>query len=369
MEKHAILLALSEEDPLPPIAIGSALGKKGYQMMMAADSGSAMETLQTKHFDLVITDLLVVLEKVKELYPETMAILVLATSSKSIPTAHAIRSSPDDYLFKPFELTELEMRVTHCFEKVGCLQRIPQLEECQQSFNEKILNMVKVMSHDLRGSLLSISATLTLLSRGYYGKMDEDVVNRIKELFSKINGLIGITEEYLGRSFSANDDLETEGEVLDLMGDILTPVLKEFSSELKGRPLVLDHHLLAMSNKQIPFRGNRIWLKMVIRNLLKNAIKYGDKEGMIALGFENRGSTYQLNVYNSGSPIPEEYRKKLFTKFLEIGNRNNEKEATNGTGLGLYLIKKVLQKLGGDIWYEPKLYGSNFVFTIPIEAG
>ena len=369
MEKHAILLALAEEDLHSIMAIYSTLEKKGYQVTTEARSEFTTEKIPVNDFDLVITDLLAILEKAKELNPGIMAILVLSTSSRSIPTVHAIQSSADDYLFKPFGLEELEMRVSHCIEKLEAHQRASQPESCDLSLNEKILNMVKAMSHDVRGSLLSISATLKLLSRGYYGKMDEAVVNRIKELFSKTSGLIGITEEYLGRSFSANDDLETEGEALDLMGDILTPVLKEFSSELKGRPLVLDHHLLAMSNKQIPFRGNRIWLKMVIRNLLKNAIKYGDKEGMIALGFENRGSTYQLNVYNSGSPIPEEYRKKLFTKFLEIGNRNDEKEAINGTGLGLYLIKKVLQKLGGDIWYEPKLYGSNFVFTIPIEAG
>jgi UDP-N-acetylmuramate--alanine ligase len=61
--------------------------------------------------ELVITDILPVLEKAKELNPEIMAILVLATSSRSIPTVHAIRSSADDYLFKPFGLAEIEMTV------------------------------------------------------------------------------------------------------------------------------------------------------------------------------------------------------------------------------------------------------------------
>jgi DNA-binding response OmpR family regulator len=75
-------------------------------------SQSTTEGIAGKDFDLVITDLLPVLEKAKELNPETMAILILAMSSKLIPTAHAIRSSPDDYLFRPFELAELEMRVS-----------------------------------------------------------------------------------------------------------------------------------------------------------------------------------------------------------------------------------------------------------------
>ncbi len=365
MKKYEILLALAEEDQHSIMAIYSALEKKGYQITTEARNGFNTERIPVNDFDLVITDLLAVLEKAKELNPKIMAILVLATSSRSIPTVHAIQSSADDYLFKPFGLAELEMQVSHCIEKLEAHQRDPQPESCDLTLNTKILNMVKAMSHDVRGSLLSISATLKLLSRGHYGKMDEGVVNRIKELFSKTSGLIGITEEYLSRSFSVNDDLDAEVELLDLMKDILIPVLKELSPELKGHHLMIDHRFHAMSNKLIPVRTNRIWLKMVFRNLLKNALKYGDKDGMIALGFEDQGASYRLNVYNSGNPIPEEKRQKLFSKFM--GNRKDEAagEEPSGMGLGLYLIKKVIQKLGGEIWYEAKENGSNFVFTLP----
>jgi signal transduction histidine kinase len=104
---------------------------------------------------------------------------------------------------------------------------------------------------------------------------------------------------------------------------------------------------------------------MVFRNLLRNAVKYGDKEGMITIGFEDRGSCYRLNVYNSGRPIPEEYRERLFRKSMGNLNGQNGKEGAGGTGLGLYLINNVIQKLGGEIWYEAKENGSNFVFTLP----
>ena len=365
MKKYEIFLALAEEDPHSLMVIQSALEKKGYQVTTEESSGFTTERISVDNFDLVITDLLAVLEKAKELNSEIKAILVLATSSRLIPTVEAIRSSADDYLFKPFGLAELEMRVSHCIEKLEARQKDPPPESYDLRLNERILNMVKAMSHDVRGSLLSISATLKLLSRGYYGKMDEAVVNRIKELFFKTSGLIGITEEYLARSFSVNDDLDSEVESLDLMKDILIPILKELSPELKGHHLLIDHRLHAMSNKPISIRTNRIWLKMVFRNLLKNAIKYGDKEGMIALGFEDQGACYRLNVCNSGKPIPEEYREKLFKRSMSKGNGENVIEGTGGTGLGLYLIKKVIQRLGGEIWYEAKQNGSNFIFTLP----
>ncbi len=360
-----ILLALAGEDPHRLRIIQSDLEKKGYHVTAEIRDESTLERTPVVDFDLVVTDLLTVLEKVKGLNPGIAAILVLATRSKSISTLQAIRSSADDYLFRPFGLAEMEMRVSHCFDKIEAHQRECQPESFDLSPNEKILSMVKALSHDVRGSLLSISATLKLLSRGHYGKMDEAVVHRIKELFSKTSGLIGLTEEYLGRSFSVNDDLNTEVESLDLMKDVLIPILKELSSELRGRHLTIDHRLQAMSNKPISIRTNGIWLKMVFRNLLRNAAKYGDKEGMITIGFEDRGSCYRLNVYNSGKPIPEEYRKRLFTKCMGSVNGQNGIEGTGGTGLGLYLIGNVIQKLGGEIWYEARESGSDFVFTLP----
>jgi signal transduction histidine kinase len=365
MKKVEILLALADEDPHSLMVIHSALEEKGYQVTTETREESTTERIPINDFDLVVTDLLPVLEKAKELNPGIMAILVLATSSKSISTVHAIRSSADDYLFRPFGLAEMEMRVSHCIEKLEAQQRDRQPESFDLSLNEKMLNMVKALSHDVRGSLLSISATLKLLSRGHYGKMDEAVVHRIKDLFSKTSGLIGITEEYLGRSFSVNNDLSAEVESLDLMKDLLIPVLKELSSELKGRHLMIGHRLHAVSNKPVSIRTNRIWLKMVFRNLLSNAVKYGDKDGMITIGFEDQGSCYRLNVYNSGKPIPEEYRERLFARWMGNGDGQNGKEATAGTGLGLYLVNKVVQKLGGEIWYEAKENGSNFVFTLP----
>jgi len=115
--------------------------------------------------------------------------------------------------------------------------------------------------------------------------------------------------------------------------------------------------------KRIFIKANRFWLRTVFRNLLKNAIKYGGKGGAIAIGFEDHGSSYKFNVYNSGKPVLEEYRNKIFAKFASFGNNGNGDES--GIGLGLYLVKKIIQNHGGDIWYEAQEDGSNFIFTLP----
>jgi len=239
------------------------------------------------------------------------------------------------------------------------------LESHGSNLDEKVLNMLRIMSHDIRGSLVSMSATLKLLSRGYYGKMDEGVANHLKELLSKTICLIGTTEECLGRTFSIHNDLETLAETWDLRQDIINPVLEELDTEIKARDIQIENDLSPMSMNPILIRGNKIWLKIVFRNLLRNAIKYGYEGGTIVMGFENHGSYGRFNIFNSGKPIPEEYRDKLFIKFMRLENNGYVKERVDGVGLGLYLIKTIVQKHGGDIWYEAKENGSSFVFTLP----
>ena len=365
MKKYQILLSLSDEDPQGPIIPASALVDGGYQVTRVTSGEAAIEKLHENHFDLVVTDLLPILEKAKALDPRTMSILVLTPSCESIPTADAIRSPANDYLFKPFELSELEMRVANCIKEVELKQTNTQFESPEVGLNQKILNMLKIMSHDIRGSLISISATLKLLNRGYYGKMDEGVADRLKELSSKIHSLIGMSEEYLGRALSMDEEIEKEEKIFDLMQDVINPVLQELSPELKDHRLLIDNSFTA---RRISIRAGWIWVKTIFRNLLKNAIKYGEKGCMIALGFEDHGSSYQLNVYNSGKPIPAEYRDNLFSEFVHIGNRDEENGHAEGMGLGLHLIKKIIQKQGGDIWYEARTDGSNFVFTFPSET-
>ena len=357
-KKYEILLTLSEEDPYPPGAIKLVLEDKGYQITVLGNS-LAIETLEKRDFDLVITNLLVVLEKAKELNPEIMAILVLATRCKSVPTAQATQSAVDSYLFKPFELVELEKRVAGCVGKLERRQKRSQPNSQEHRSEEEIPDFLKIMSHDIRESLVSISATLKLLSRGHYGEIDEGVGNSLKELFSKTVGLIQLTEEYLGKTVSVNGGLEIEEETMDLVQEVIQPVLGELSPELKENNIRVDNPFSAILSSQISIRASKAWLKAVFRNLLKNAIKYGGKGCMIALSFENRISSYRFSVYNSGSPVPEEYRAKLFSKFTH-GN-----QGTDGVGMGLYLIKRIIRKRGGDIWYEAKEDGSSFVFTFP----
>jgi hypothetical protein len=79
-------------------------------------------------------------------------------------------------------------------ENYEILQKNPSSDSQPHLLNEQVLNMVKIMSHDIRGALTSMLATLKLLNRGYYGKMEEAAANRIKDLLSNATSLTAITD-------------------------------------------------------------------------------------------------------------------------------------------------------------------------------
>ncbi len=235
-------------------------------------------------------------------------------------------------------------------------------ERSIRELNQHILNMLMIMSHDIRGPLVSIAATLKLLLRGSFGRMDESVWNTVSDLMARVRHLIGIAEDCLGSAHSMEGALLKKRECIDLRQDVIDAVLDEMSNEIEERNIIIDNRLGAIPGGSIPIAANMMWLKAVFRNLFKNAIKYGGKGCRIAFGFEDHDSFYRLNVYNSGNSIPQQYRELLFTKFSHIDGGAEKKD---GFGMGLYLIREIVRKHEGDMWYEPRDDGSDFIFILP----
>ncbi|MGK2906455.1 MAG: sensor histidine kinase [Desulfuromonadales bacterium] len=227
--------------------------------------------------------------------------------------------------------------------------------------NENILNMLKIMSHDIRSPLITMSATLKLLMRGNYGIMDESVANTVKDLATRVQRILGIADDCLGKAHAVGEHIVIDKHDIDLRQEIIETVLEELSSEIENKKIMIDNRLGSIPTGSIKVKASKMWLKVVYRNLFKNAIKYGGDGITIAYGYEDHGSFYKLCVYNTGAPIPEHKRSMLFTQFGRVG----EESLREGVGMGLFLVKEIINQHGGDIWYEVIDKGSAFFFTLP----
>jgi DNA-binding response OmpR family regulator len=236
MKKYEILLALSEEGTHLPSALRWSLEEKGYHVMTTLGSNPGMEMLLKESFDLVITDLPLILERAKELNPESMAILMLTTGMRSILSVRGIRSAADDYVFIPFELAELEVRVAHCIEKAEIKR-----EDLHNPLNDKMENLSKALLYDIRGSLVSMKAGLERLCHDDDDEgMDKTLMSQLKEMLSKTVCLIGVTEECLGEAWSINADLNLKDKKTGWIPDTIYPAWKRLPSEIReGSPRLI----------------------------------------------------------------------------------------------------------------------------------
>jgi signal transduction histidine kinase len=350
--------------------IGWVLEYKGFAVRVSASPEAALEALVKKNYDLIITKLsmkeldnLDVLKRAKRMNPEVKVMVVSGNHEATFPL-EAYQIDIDDYILMPVSPTELWRRVNHCLEslEVMDLTAVQTLAPSESGVNEKVLNRLLIMFHDIRSSMVSTAAALKLLGRGIYGEVGQTAQGKIQEIGTRMDKLVNLTEELVDKAFSKTAQGELEREMLDLCRDIVDPVLEELAEEIRDHQVTLENRL-AFYPEAISVKGNKLWLKSVFRNLVNNAINHGEPRAAVIIDWEKQGNGCRLNVYNSGQPVPEELRSILFSNLTSRLRRAQGGGA--GLGLGLYLSRDLVASQGGDIWYEPKANGSTFVVSLP----
>jgi len=107
-------------------------------------------------------------------------------------------------------------------------------------------------------------------------------------------------------------------------------------------------------------------MKFVMQNLLDNAIKYTPEHGTVIIELENQAGHIKVQIKDTGIGIPQDEQEKMFTKFYRATNA--EKARKVGTGLGLYIVKNIVERHGGTIGFKSKVgEGTIFTFTMPLK--
>lgn len=367
MAKYDILLVGDGTNLLR--TIGWVLEYKGFAVKATASPEAALEALVKKNYDLVIgklttddREVLDILDRAKRLNPE-VKVMVISANGEAVFPLEAYEVAIDDYILMPISPTELWRRVSHCLEDREVVELQPlRLPPDIPWKGDQAKPQTMLMLHDLRGSMVSTAAALKLMVRGSHGDMSEGARARLQEVSGRVENLIQLTDEFFGKALGAPDLGERKRDLLDLKADIVEPVLAELATDIRDHKITLINRLLNRLEGKIPVRGSKPWLKSVFRNLINNGIRYGGIGCTIVVDFETQGANCRLNVYNTGKIVPEAYRSMLFTYGPEM---RRSKKGRAGLGLGLPLSRDILQDNGGDIWYEPKSDGSNFVVSLP----
>ncbi len=124
-----------------------------------------------------------------------------------------------------------------------------------------------------------------------------------------------------------------------------------------------DNIKITVDSELPVIKGEVIYIEQVYQNLISNAIKFMDKpEGKINISSRSKGDFWELSVSDNGAGIDEKYFNKIFMIFQTLQPRDK----FESTGVGLSIVKKIVETNGGKIWLESELNkGTNFYFTLP----
>jgi signal transduction histidine kinase len=156
-----------------------------------------------------------------------------------------------------------------------------------------------------------------------------------------------------GRSVFEKENTDLEPLVREVVGD-----LEYLQSAKKVKVSVeVDNELpkVCVDSKK---------MKVVIENLISNAVKYSKEGGEVKVDLKKKGRKVMFIVEDHGVGIPRYQHSKIFEKFFRSNNAS--KYRTEGVGLGLYLVKAILENFKGDVWFESETdKGSTFYISIP----
>lgn len=231
-----------------------------------------------------------------------------------------------------------------------------EMETKLKETNQELNNFVYTVSHDLKAPLRAIDGFSGFLLEDHADKINDDgrlYLKRIRggaqHMQSLINDLLELSK--IGRISNPFEEVS--------ISELLEQIKEEFQFQIKEK------------NAKIEINGNmpviycdKIRIYQVFSNLITNAIKF-TKKGVtpeIKIGCEDRDSYWEFYVKDNGIGIAKEYHKRIF----EIFQRLHKPEEFEGTGIGLTIVKRIIELHKGGIWLESEEgKGSSFFFIIP----
>lgn len=218
--------------------------------------------------------------------------------------------------------------------------------------NEELRSFAHVVAHDLKSPLRGIGSLVDWFVRQYTDKFDEQGKKRVNLLIGRVRRMAELIDNILQYS--------QIGHVTDKKDDVdISTLLAEIICEI-DLPKNIE---VSIENRLPILKCERFRIKQVFQNLLGNAIKYMDKpRGKIRIGCVEEDGCWKFSVADNGPGIKQAYFEKIFEIFQTLAPRDQ----VESTGVGLTVVKKIIELYGGRIWLSSQLgQGTTFFFTIP----
>ncbi len=350
------------------------LERTGYQVDLACDGKEGLLLYDPEVHDIIVIDQVMpvctgldVMRTLVERGPLPPIIMVTGTGNERI-AVEAMKLGAGDYLVKDVDGGYLELLPTvidQVLEQRRLAEEKRQADEALRQYaaelearNQELDAFAHTVAHDLKNPLHHIAGFTCLLEDDYASHLDprgRECLDAIKEAVDTITGIV----EALLLLASVRQD-EVTNESLD-MGQIVQGALDRLEPAIEAAGAEVT-----VTDTWPPALGYGPWVEEVWVNYVSNAIKYGGRADAgispcVTLGAEAGPGQSRFWVRDNGRGLTEEEQERLFTPFTRLDHVQ-----ADGHGLGLSIVRRIVEKLGGDVGVESTVgEGSTFSFSLP----
>lgn len=246
-------------------------------------------------------------------------------------------------------------------EKVGWLLIIRDIS--REKIIEKLkTEFVSISAHQLRTPLSAIKWTLRMLLDGDLGEITKEQREFLEKTYQSNERMIKLINDLLNVTRIEEGRFIYKKSLVDFR-DVVEKIIETYRDEISRKEIKLKYR---KPEEKFSLFVDEEKISLAVQNLIDNAIRYTPQGGEIEVELKKGEKEILFKIKDSGIGIPEDQKERIFQKFFRAANAM--KFVTEGTGLGLFITKNIIEAHGGKIWFESKEgKGTTFYFTLPIK--
>ncbi len=361
-------ILIAEDDPISRKILHTTLKKWKYDVIVTENGEDALqEMLKEDAPQLAILDWMMpgldgpeICERVRQEDDEKYRYIILLTAlEKKENVAQGLNAGADDYVTKPFSAAELKARISVGIRMIDLQNALANQMQRLREMDKMKTNFLSIVSHELRTPIAIMQEGVSLCLDGVAGDLTdmqrellEDTLDNSDRLLRLITDLLNVSKIEAGR-------VKLHKRIIDFH-EIVRKTLKTFEHQAAEKGVVLA---TSMSEKPLMAYIDSDKVIQIFSNLVSNALRFTEKGGTIETRIEFKEDHIYCQVSDNGKGISKENLPKLFNKFEQIGRV--EGPGYQGTGLGLTIVKGLIEKHNGKVWVDSELgKGTTFHFTV-----